>query len=187
MRVGTGQIGIRTAQELLRGTCQCSRGRHGLVDLVSERRRGSTYEIESRSLCRLRLLGREPRLDLAHRLERVLALGYDDADRETGGTEDEHQQLELGERTGVIAILMQQPDQAELGDGKRDAAAIEPVARCGDHHRQEQQIEQLGAVRPGGDEDDPQGRDHDRDEQKQLGHNPKRDAIKERARMQSKP
>ena len=140
---------------------------------MSERRRGSTYEIEPRSLCRFRLLRRELRFDLAYRLERVLALGYNDANGETGGTEDKHQQLELGERTRIIAILMQQPDQAELSDGKREATAIQAIARCGDHHRQEQQMEQLGAVRPGSDEDDPQGRNHHRDEQKQLEHNPK--------------
>ena len=84
---------------------------------------------------RLYFLGLEPRFDFAHGIERMLALGHDHSDRQAGRTEQQHKQLEFRECIGVIAVAVQQPDQAELCDGKTYAGAVEPVARGGDHDR----------------------------------------------------
>ncbi len=54
--------------------------------------------------------------------------------------------LKLGETLRVVAVAMQQPDQAELRHGEADAGAIDAVADRRDHDRQEQQVEELEAA-----------------------------------------
>ena len=144
--VDAGLAAAVAVQQVLGRPAERARGRDRLVDLVRERGGHAADEIEARGLIRFRFLGAQQRLDLAHRAVGLLALVDDHADGQSGGGQHQHQDLEFGEHVGVIAVEVQEPDQAELGQGEAEAGAVEPVADRRHHHRQEEQIEQLEAA-----------------------------------------
>ena len=167
--VDAGVAAAVVVQQMLRRAAERAGGGDRLVDLVRERGSHAADEIEAGGLLGLRLLAAEQGLDLADRAIGLLALVDGDADRQAGGGQHQHQDLEIGEHIGVVAVQVQQADKAELGEGETEAGAVEPVADRRHHHRQEEQIEQLEAAFVFGQADEPQEQQHDRDIERDLG------------------
>ena len=111
-RAWSGAVAV---QKVLRGPAERARGRDRLVDLVGERGRHAADEIEAGGLFRLRLLGAEQRLDLAHGAIGLLAFVDGHADGQSGGGQHQHQDLEFGEHVGVVAVQVQQRRQGRTG------------------------------------------------------------------------
>ena len=70
--VGSGQIGVRRAQDMLCGSCQRAGSRHRLVYLMGEGGRHPAHEINARCLRRFRFLFPQQRLNFADRTVCIL-------------------------------------------------------------------------------------------------------------------
>ncbi len=166
--VHPGVTAAVAVQQVLGRAAERACRRDRLIDLVGERGGHAADEIEAGGLIRFRFLGAEQRLDLADRAVGLLAFVHGHADGQPGGGQQQHQDLEFGEHVGVIAVEVQEPDQAELGEGEAEARAVEPVTDRRHHDRQEEQIEQLEAALALGQADEPQEQQHDRDVERDL-------------------
>ncbi len=65
--------------------------------------------------------------------------------------------LEFGEFGCVVAREVEEPDKAELGDGKTEAGAVEPMTDRGDYDRHEEQIEEPETMQAFAAADRPKG------------------------------
>ena len=139
-------VGVGRVQELLDRARQRARRRHRLIDLVRQRRGHAAHHVHARGARRLRLHVLETRLGLARGEVGALALADDDADQQARHGQHQHDDLELGERGGVVAVQAQQGNEAELGGGQAEAGAVDAVRTRGRHDRQEQQGEELVVV-----------------------------------------
>ena len=71
------------------------------------------------------------------------SLADDHPDEQSRCGQHEHQRLERCERRGIVAVVLEQSNQAELGGGQSEAGAVDTMAHGSHDDRQEQQVEKL--------------------------------------------
>ena len=82
---------------MLRRSPERSGRRHGLIDLVGERRRHPAHQVDPRNLGGFRLPFNKTCLGIASNSIGVLAFADDDTNDEPGHCQNQHQSLEFGE------------------------------------------------------------------------------------------